>query len=403
MASASRIWLVFAVATSLAAATVPAGTQLEVRLTTEASSEKPSGQPVSAVLIAPVYVNNSVAIATGAQLTGATADAVPEKPATDQAAEQPATLRIQFTHIADQAGHAQPLFCVLKSVDNARESVNDFGLITGITPSQTFEARLDQGINKVGAKYQSFGQILSTVKSAFFKQVDASIDYKPGIELELALTKPLDWTAPPPNNPVADIAPADALTKLVASEPFRTVAENPPKPSDIVNLMFLGTADQIKAAFEQAGWSSAAALNQSAKVETARAIVEDRGYQEAPMSILFLDSKPPEFTFQKQNDTFEMRHHIRIWQRPQDFQGKPVWLAAATHDIKFTLSPVSKSFTHGIDPDIDKERSKVVNDLLFTGKVHGLALVERTGIPQDATNATGDKLATDGKIAVLEF
>jgi hypothetical protein len=44
-----------------------------------------------------------------------------------------------------------------------------------------------------------------------------------------------------------------------------------------------------------------------------------------------------------------------------------------------------------------------VNDLLFTGKVHGLALVERTGIPKDATNATGDKLVTDGKIAVLEF
>ncbi len=241
------------------------------------------------------------------------------------------------------------------------------------------------------------------MKSAFLKQVDASIDYKPGTELELELTKPLDWTVPAPANPVAEITPADALNKLVAAEPFRTVAENPPRPSDIVNLMFIGSADQIKSAFEQAGWSTAAALNQSAKMETARAIIEDRGYQEAPMSILFLDNKPPDFTFQKANDTFEMRHHVRIWRRPQDFQGKPVWLAAATHDIKFTLSPVSKNFTHGIDPNIDKERSKVVNDLLFTQKVHGLALAERTGIPQDATNATGDKLVTDGKIAVLEF
>jgi hypothetical protein len=81
----------------------------------------------------------------------------------------------------------------------------------------------------------------------------------------------------------------------------------------------------------------------------------------------------------------------------------PVWVAAATHDISITLSPANYSFTHGIDPNIDAERSKVVNDLLFTGRVKAIALVDRPDMPKDASNATGDPLATDGKQAVLEF
>ena len=98
-----------------------------------------------------------------------------------------------------------------------------------------------------------------------------------------------------------------------------------------------------------------------------------------------------------------MRHHIRIWQQGQQFDGKPVWVAAATHDISITFSQESKSFTHGIDPNIDLERSKVVNDMLFTGKVHGVSLVDRTNLPPNPSNATGDRLVTDGKMAAVEF
>jgi len=45
----------------------------------------------------------------------------------------------------------------------------------------------------------------------------------------------------------------------------------------------------------------------------------------------------------------------------------------------------------------------VVNDLMFTGLVKGLSLVDRPDIPSDAYNATGDRLITDGRLAVIEF
>ncbi len=183
-------------ATITRAALIPVGTEIQVRLTTEVSSDKPSGQPVSGVVIVPVFVDGLPAIATGTRIGGSTADVKPFAAATDQAAEQPATLRIDFNKIQDQSGHSKPLSCVLEAVDNARESVDSAGIITGITASQTFESRIDQGINKLESRYQQFAEILSGIKGALVKQVNASIDYRPGVEVTLKLTKALEWNAP---------------------------------------------------------------------------------------------------------------------------------------------------------------------------------------------------------------
>ncbi len=60
------------------------------------------------------------------------------------------------------------------------------------------------------------------------------------------------------------------------------------------------------------------------------------------------------------------------------------------------FSSKQKPFIHVIDQYIDNERSKVVNDLEFTGCVQAMELVPRPWAPQDAYNSTGDRLRTDG-------
>ena len=57
--------------------------------------------------------------------------------------------------------------------------------------------------------------------------------------------------------------------------------------------MLIGTQEEVQRAFTEAGWNSAAALNTEAKLETFRVIAEQRGYKEAPVSILLLDHRPP--------------------------------------------------------------------------------------------------------------
>jgi hypothetical protein len=388
-----------------AARQVPSGTTIDVRLTTEVSSEQPSGQRVAGVVLTPVFVGDSVAIPAGTKVTGKTADASPYKDSTDTGGEKPAALRLNFDQLQDSHGQSKQISSVLTGVENAREQVDpSTGLITGIKVSSTYAGQINEGLDKLGGRHSELAQLLGGVRDAFVKKVDASIDYKPGVDVQLKLTKNLDWVPNPGTvTTPGPISPAAELATLVNALPFRTLALKPPDPSDMTNLMFIGTADQISGAFRSAGWIAADALSQNSKMETARAIIENRGYSEAPMSILTLEGRPPDLALQKQNNTFAMRHHIRIWQRSQQFNGKTVWVAAATHDISITFSQTSKSFTHGIDPHIDAERGKVVNDLVFTGAVHGLALVDRNNIPKDASNATGDKLITDGRMAVLEF
>jgi hypothetical protein len=132
-----------------------------------------------------------------------------------------------------------------------------------------------------------------------------------------------------------------------------------------------------------------------------RAVAEARGYKEAPMSVLLLEGNRPDLVFQKQNNTFAMRHHLRIWRRPGTFQGRTIWVCAATHDTGIEFSPEKRNFIHKIDSEIDRERAKVVSDLVFSGHVKALSLVERPKAPQHSQNATGDKLETDGRMAVL--
>ena len=385
------------------AITVPAGTTIELRLTTEVSSEKPSGQAVSAAVIAPVVVKGTLVISQGTQLDGVTADANANKPAADGNAEQPATLRLQFTKLHDKNGQSKTISCTLAGIDNAREAIDQSGLITGIKSSQTFTSLADSGVNKVLEKNEQFGQLLSGIKKAIVKQADPSINYKAGVELTVKLAKALDWNPPPDAKLPPAIQPAAELSVMVAQLPFRTVALKPPSPSDLTNVIFIGSKDQVEGAFKEAGWFASDPLGHASTFKTAQAIIENRGYDEAPMSILTLGGKPPDMTYEKQNNTFASRHHIRLFLMPQTFQGKPVYVAAGTHDIKIYFSQTSRSITHGIDPNIDNERTKVTNDMTFTGKVKAVSLVDRANIPKDISNATGDRLQTDNKIAVIEF
>src|SRR5262249_40151224 len=104
---------------------------------------------------------------------------------------------------------------------------------------------------------------------------------------------------------------------------------------------------------------------------------------------------------EKETDTFAKRHHIRVWASSQSYKGLPVWIGAGTHDIGITFSRKARTFTHSVDHDIDEERLKIGNDLIFTGDVSAWALVDRPIAPKSFQNATGDRLRTDGNIAVL--
>ena len=85
-----------------------------------------------------------------------------------------------------------------------------------------------------------------------------------------------------------------------------------------------------------------------------------------PMTPILYRGRRADLVFQKSFDTVTQRHHIRLW-KAGAFEGRDVWIAAATHDTGIAFKIRSGTFTHNIDRNIDREREKVVTDLTFSG------------------------------------
>jgi hypothetical protein len=386
-------------ASTAMAVELPAGTEIQIRLKTKVSTQTSKPQDaVEAVVIAPVMLGAQYAIPAGAIVRGTIEEATQSaKP------DERSVLAFSFTELEIDGVKAK-IETQLAGVDNAREKLDDHGQIDGILASETITGKIDSGINKIAEKYSGLAGVLGVAKKVVLQPAEGDVTYDAGVEMTLRLTAPLTWNGPVGRGPAGKLQPMPnraALLALVRREPFQTMADKPAKPSDVTNLMLIGRAEQVKQVFAAAGWTSAQALNGWAKFQTLRALAEDRGYNEAPVSTLFLDGKPPDIVFEKLNNTFARRHHLRVWLRPATFQGKSVWSIAATHDVGINFSEENRTFIHRIDSEIDREREKVVNDLIFTGQVRAIERFDRPAIPQHAQNATGDNLETDGKIVVL--
>jgi hypothetical protein len=173
--------------------------------------------------------------------------------------------------------------------------------------------------------------------------------------------------------------------------------------ADLVNLILVGPTGGVTRAFQAAGWLTSDAKTAGSVLRTYFSIILRRGYKKAPMTTMVLDGNRSDIELQKSLNSFARRHHLRIWRRTQEAQGESVWVAAATEDIGIKFSTRARTFTHVIDGNVDAERTKVVDDLMYTGCVSEAGLIERNNLPQGLENGTGTKLTTDGRVAVLRI
>jgi hypothetical protein len=149
-----------AVVSLLAAAEIPKGTQFQIRLTTaiNTSTAKPK-QVFEAQVIVPVVSGGRVVLGAGAKVSGHIQDVTAAVQPDDQA-----VLALAFDQISDSGGHRATLAAKLVGIDNARESLDADGKISGIVASKTGSGRMDQGINKVAEKYPGLADVLGAIK-----------------------------------------------------------------------------------------------------------------------------------------------------------------------------------------------------------------------------------------------
>lgn len=380
------IWPVVLVA---AGVRIPAGTVLPVRLETAVSTR--TAKPGDEVRVVVIAARGGVP--AGARVFGSVESSVPA------AADRRASLVVRFSSM-EVAGSKSALAARVQEVDNARESVDDAGRITGILAAETLAGRLDSGLDALAAQYAGLAGVLGAVKSALLPEPDTDIAYAAGVEMRLALTAPLvlAQSTPPAVPPCTH---RKEMARVVSTAPVRTTAADRHTPGDLVNVFLAGSEAALRRAFTDAGWSEAEPMSAASRFETFLAVAEERGFAEAPVSTLLLGGKPPRLVFEKANDTFAQRHHVRVWLLASRIAGKPVWAAAATHDIAIDISTRDRTFVHAIEPRIDIEREKVVDDLGFAGHLAEAGWFDRAGVPRETRNATGDAVVTDGRAAFV--
>lgn len=400
-------WLFFTLLLLLAyqanAETIPAGVVLEVRLEQPISSySTPKGTHVSCLLIAPVSADGKVLLPMGITLKGSVV-AVRKVGLGFVHETAQIDLVLQTLVLAD--GTTVPIPMQLTQVENARESVDKEGRIQGIRSTATLSQRASGTVGMLALGDPIAAVFTVAASSSVLRFSEPEILLPTGTELTAKLTAPIEIPTQhidPTPTVTTTAEEAAQLHDVIRKQPFRTVTDGTPRvPSDLINLMFIGSSGAVARAFAASGWEPVDELNAQTTYSTVRSIAENQGYRRAPMSTLLLEGVPPKFAYAKTLNTFSKRHHLRIFSSDATWQGEPVWNSSSTHDIGIGFSKKNKTFIHLIDSNIDNERAKVVDDLLLTGCVTGVQMVSRPWVPMDAKNGTNEALITDGKIAVI--
>jgi hypothetical protein len=192
--------------------------------------------------------------------------------------------------------------------------------------------------------------------------------------------------------------------ELLAKIP-RRVSDQAHNPGDMVNVLIIGTQDQLVQTFTEAGWVQVDKSVGSTAMNAFLGSLEKKDYLTMPMSILYLFDRPQDFGFAHAEPVrvAMSRNHLRVWKSPFEVNDRPLWCIAATHDIGFERDQRNNGVTHKIDPSIDGEREYVNGTLSSTGLVIARDHVTPADALTTAKTATGGEFHSDGRIVVIEL
>jgi LssY-like putative type I secretion system component LssY len=193
-------------------------------------------------------------------------------------------------------------------------------------------------------------------------------------------------------------------------------------PGDPVNLVLMGTLQQLHAAFAIAGWSEADRLGVASSWRMIRAFVFNAPYPTAPFSTLYLFGRGQDIGFQKGiDDSPRKRHHIRFWasslaraeatvgtasfwlntDRPPDIE-RVFWVGAGTKDTGFSLTKLTFQVTHATDADTNAERDYIIAELTNNHVIADVASYQ-SGQHLPASGERINRYITDGDVTVANL
>jgi len=381
--------------------TLPAGTNLSVRLLNPVGTKSSKvGVEVRGVLIAPLAVGPNKIIPTGAVISGRVHSV------SRRSALKPAEIIIRFHSLSRGGSDSLTVDARVQGSDNLREHVSQHGAIHGSAGAHLKLGKTDLVVLAATVWNPALGVTALVLNHFVADHHSGAITLPSGTEFTIALLEPLSISATSPlladRRPNPD--PPEAVVRLAQAVPKLTTRADNGRPSDFTNLLFFADQATLRQTFAKAGWQDARKNSVFQGFRVFFGVWTNYRVPGAPFARLNLEGKPPTLQLEKQMDTFGKRDHIRIWRISESYRGQPVWVAAATHDIRVGYVGSRRRITHIIDPQIDSERTKVIDDLQFADPRIQTFLIERRELLSLATPSDGVLMVkTDGRIAVLSL
>ncbi len=304
---------------------LPRGTTLSVRQqVTLGTRFSKVGDPFAGVLLSPVLEHGRTILPAGSELEGSVT--MIQKVGLGFK-HQAASLTLGFHSIRLPGGKNVLIDAQMRHVETAKEWVGPDGRIHGIGSVTNVSSSLALVAWRLIVVAPGAGVPVWATKLLFAPAPDTEIVFARGTEYRLELVQPLKIENADPD---ASNLPASRLSPELRSD-TRTAMETLPSQraerlsgasADLVNLILVGSAGGVTRAFQAAGWTTSDVKTTGSLLRTYFSIVLRTGYKKAPMATMVLDGNRSDIELQKSLNTFSKRHHLRIWRRPLEMQGR---------------------------------------------------------------------------------
>lgn len=215
----------------------------------------------------------------------------------------------------------------------------------------------------------------------------------------LALILQVDQLFPFPK-PALPRHEAGDLLEVYRALPARDIGKFE-RPADPLNMIFLGTEEQVRGAIAGAGWSAIPDdISDCVRLGLKELWLGRTVASFPPMSDFRVMGRVQDMNWARVIRPLETRHHFRLWKTGVfDGRGRQVWWGSGNYDLSIRLRDLS----HRPDPDMNMERDYVGKTLVGSERVERMELLALPQIPAAGVNAHGYPFKTDGRALLVEL
>ena len=171
---------------------------------------------------------------------------------------------------------------------------------------------------------------------------------------------------------------------------------------DLVNMLIVGSEQDMKIAFQAAEWVSVSNASPAPSHDAFLGLPEE-AYVARPLYELYLFGRPQDYSFAHTElvTVVPARHYVRTWRSPSVVNRQALWVGAAAHDRGPWWNSRAGEVSYSMAPDPDSERDFVRDTLSATGLVRAYGYVRFTDRDGQAGTAADFRVPTDGRVLVI--